>query len=127
MDLLDRINSIPLENCYSAETIKKAINKVNDLKKENDKMIKCPVCGKECKNEVAMANCILADDEIKRFNAEKEQQEKLNAEKQIKREEIQTKYNEVKQLIEDYKKEYHETLMIKSSYYNPFDLFNILK
>lgn len=121
-NLVDRLNSVAEASCHSVETMREAINRVNNFKKEKYAMIKCPICGKECKDEVAMANCILADDEIRRFNIEKEQQEKVKKEKLNDLKTINEKLEEVAKMIANYNDKYSESFIIARAGYPKYQV-----
>ena len=78
-------------------------------------------------NAVLMAEYILECDKQDKYTAEKERQEKLISEKETRVEEIQNKCDEINKLIENYNKDYNDSLAVKSKYYNPFDVFNTFR
>ena len=92
---------------------------------ENCKKLRCEFCGKEYDNPVDRANCEITCDKQIKLKAEKERQQKLWHEKDIRRKDIDETVNLLNQKLEAYQKDSSEPFAFKRSVNNSLDPFRI--
>lgn len=98
-------------------------SEINKPIKEESKMFKCSICGKEYDTPVDRAKCEIECDKVIKAKAEQEKKNKLKAEREKRTEELSQAYDEYKiacqkaeekynAIVEQYNKDYGESSYI---------------